>query len=89
MEARVCDRLMIECVAQGHALCQQVRFPLLSICPKMSGRPHTICVDFVVVDGRGTWRAVDAKSKRVSRDWPLRAAAFEATYGRPIAEVEK
>lgn len=89
MEARVCARLTLECRARGERLLQQVRFPLLSIGSKATGKPETICVDFVVVGG-GTWRAIDAKCQgRVSRDWRLRAAAFEASFGRTVEEVDR
>lgn len=89
MEARVCARLSLECRATGARILQQVRFPLLAIGSKATGKPETICVDFVVVEG-ATWRAIDAKSPgRVSRDWRLRTAAFEATFGRKVEEVER
>lgn len=89
MEARVCARLTLEAAAAGARILQQVRFPLLSIGGKATGKPETICVDFVVVEG-STWRAIDAKAPgRISRDWRLRTAAFEATFGRKVEEVER
>ena len=89
MEARVCARLTLECRAAGARLIQQVRFPLLSIGAKATGKPETICVDFVVVPASGPWRAIDAKAPgRISRDWRLRTAAFETTYGRTVEECE-
>lgn len=89
MEARVCARLTAECAASGARLLQQVRFPLLAIGGKTTGKPETISVDFVIVSG-GTWRAIDAKSPgRISRDWRLRTAAFEATYGRRVEETDR
>ena len=90
MEARVCARLSIECAATGARLLQQVRFPLLSIAPKKSGKPETVCVDFVLVASNGTWRAIDAKAAgRVSRDWRLRTAAFATSFGRDVEETDK
>lgn len=90
MEARVCGRLTLECRATGARLSQQVRFPLLSIAPKPTGKAETINVDFVVVPAAGPWRAIDAKAAgRISRDWRLRTAAFEATYGRGVEEVDR
>lgn len=87
MESRVCDRLTAECTRSGWILIQQVRFPLVRIAPKDTGRAHSITVDFVIVFGGG-WRAVDAKARRrISRDWPLRAAAFQTTYGVEVEEV--
>lgn len=91
MEAAVCNRLTLECRARGATLLQQVRFPLIGLPPKPGGRPHTVTVDFVVVDSRGPTcaRAIDAKGRRVSRDWPLRAAAFLASYGHAIQETDR
>lgn len=89
MEARVCARLTLECRATGARLLQQVRFPLLAIGGKATGKPETISVDFVIVSG-AEWRAIDAKSPgRVSRDWRLRTAAFEGTFGRRVEETDK
>lgn len=91
METAVCHRLTAECEAVKAKLVQQAKFPLLSIASKPNGKPHTISIDFVIVDARGpaAFRAIDAKSNRVSRDWPLRAAAFRETYGVQIEEVSK
>lgn len=90
MEAKVCDRLSLECVATKATLFIRVRFPLLAIDPKKHGPAETITVDFVVVAPDGSWVAIDAKNPtRVSRDWRLRAAAFSRTYGREVSEVSR
>ncbi len=90
MEARVCVRLTLEARVTGARLLQQVRFPLLSIAGKPTGRAETINVDFVLIAPNAPWRAIDAKcASRVSRDWRLRTAAFEATYGRAVEETDR
>jgi len=90
LQARVCARLRLECKATGARLYHDVRLPLLSIAPKRSGSPETICVDFVVVDPDGIWHLIDAKAPgRVSRDWRLRTAAVWTTFGREVKEVDR
>ena len=84
METRVCQRLTARARVEGWTLLQQVRFPLLAI-----GKMY-LTVDFVLWRSKVEWHAVDAKAaSRVSRDWRRGAAAFEATYGRRIEEIDK
>ena len=84
MEGRVCERLTARAQVEGWTLLQQVRFPLLAI-----GKMY-LTVDFVLWRSKVEWHALDAKAaSRVSRDWRRGAAAFEATYGRRIDEVDK
>ena len=85
MEGRVCERLTARATVEGWDLRQQVRFPLLALGNKMY-----LTVDFVLWRSRVEWHALDAKAaSRVSRDWRRGAAAFEATYGRRIEEIDK
>lgn len=94
LEQRVCDRLAEEvirgmaCGAPAATIFQQPRFPLLAIAPGEDGRPLTYTPDFALwLDGR-LWRVVEAKSPgRVSRDFPVRRRAFEATYGVAVEVV--
>lgn len=89
-EARVYQRLLLEAAEiPGTQVFRQVRWPLLTIDAKGDHQPHTIRVDFCVRYPDGRLRHVEAKCPgRVSRDWPLRAAAFRAQYG-PLEEVSK
>lgn len=94
MQARVCARLREEIEFVGAAngrkwtLYHEVVMPLFRLAPRSNGKPFTICVDFVVVSPTGEEKYIDAKAPgRVSRDWPARAAAFAAQYGKAIEEV--
>ncbi len=90
MEARVFERLSMECAAvPGTRLFLHVRFPLLSLQPAPNGAPMTFCPDFVIVYPDNQWRVVDAKHpSRVSRDWRRGKAAFEAEYRVAVEEVQ-
>jgi hypothetical protein len=84
LERTVCLRLTAEAAATGYQLRQQQRFPLLALPGRLA-----ITVDFVLWRGPTDWRAVDAKPRRrKSRDWCRGAAAFQASYGRAIMEVD-
>jgi hypothetical protein len=90
MESRVCVAVRAE-LRPGDRLYHQVRLPLWALPPQNDGRPHTLCVDFVVVrpldGGAFSIRLIEAKAPtRVSRDWRSRAAACEATYGVRLEE---
>jgi hypothetical protein len=85
-EARVYRRLKDELVVGERRYCQ-VRFPLLAIGPVEKLRPLNFTVDFVIVRRDGTWRVIDAKTRRVSREWARGKAAFEATYNVKVEEV--
>jgi len=85
-EAAVYRRLRHE-LEQGERLYCQVRFPLLAIGPVEKLRPLSFTVDFVIVQKDGTWRVIDAKTRRVSREWARGKAAFEATYNLKVEEV--
>lgn len=85
-EARVYRRLRGELKA-GERLYCQVRFPLLAIGPVERLRPLNFTVDFVIVQRDGTWRVIDAKTGRKSREWARGKAAFEATYNVKVEEV--
>lgn len=85
MEARVFQSLSAN-LQPGEQLYRQVRFPLLAVSPGKNQVPLYITIDFVVVGVGGTWRAIDAKSGRKSREWDRGKAAFEATYGIPLNE---
>ncbi len=92
MEARVCGRLTQECddFPGLGTLYQQARIPLWTLAPGKNDRPLYLTVDFVIVKDGKMVRAIDAKAKgRISRDWRRGAAAFEATYGIKIEEVDK
>lgn len=87
LEARVCARLTEECAANGDALFQNIRLPLISISPKPeTGAPMVITVDFAIVRGGRLHRLVDAKSSRKSRDWDRGARACESSWGVKIEE---
>lgn len=89
MEAMVCARLRIECVASGLTLYQQPRFALWSLAPDETGKPAYISVDFALVDRGQIVRVIDAKSPtRVSREWRRGALAFESAYGLKIECVD-
>lgn len=89
MEARVCERLTMECAATGDTLLQQVRLPLVSSAPNDKGRPGYLSIDFGIVTGGRLARLIDAKSKRVSRDWARGARACESSWGIKIEEVSE
>ncbi len=88
MEAKVCNRLSLECAAEGWTLFQQPRFPLLSIAPKDTGKPEVYTPDFAIWAAGKLQRIVEAKG-RVSRDFTLRKAAFESSFGVPVEVVIK
>ena len=85
LEARTCERLTLEAKATGWTLLQQVAFELPTIAPKRPGLRHKIRVDFLLVPPG--WRAIESKG-RESRDFPLRAAAFTTSYGKPLEIVK-
>lgn len=88
-EARVARRLLAEAAAiPGARLYRQVRVPLLSIGSRERGLPLYLTVDFVLVhpDGREEW--IDAKSRRVSREWLRGRKAAEAWLGERIVEAD-
>lgn len=87
MEARVHQRLRAA-LKPGQRLYCQVRLPLFTIAPEDGGVPMYLTVDFAVVDSVQALRLIDAKGKRVSRDWRRGAAAAGAWYGK-IEEVSE
>ncbi len=90
MEARVCERLTLECRATGDTLMQQVRLSLWNLRTDADGRPLTASIDFAVVRECRLHRLIDAKPKRwQSRDWRRGRAAVEACYGIKVEEVSK
>ena len=88
VEARVYRRLRHE-LQVGERLYCQVRFPLLAIGPVEKLRPLNLTVDFVIVQKDGTWRVIDAKTNRKSREWARGKAAFEATYNLQVEETDQ
>ena len=88
MEARVCERLTIECKALKDVLLQQVRLPILTL-PGEDGRVKSMSIDFVILREGRLYRLIDAKAKgRVSRDWPARKRALELSWGVKVEEVD-
>ena len=86
MEARVHARLRASLEPSQRLYCQ-VRLPLFSLVPEDSGIPMYITVDFAIcTPGDLRVKLIDAKGKRVSRDWRRGAAAAEVWYGS-IEEV--
>ena len=91
-EARVCHRLTMECAEfrPSWRLYQQPSFPLFSIAPDDRGRALKYTPDFAIWDGGRLVRVIEAKSpRRVSRDFPVRRRAFEATYGIAVEIVDR
>lgn len=89
MEARVCERLTIECKALKDVLLQQVRLPILTL-PGEDGRVKSMSIDFVLLREGRLYRLIDAKAKgRVSRDWPARKRALELSWGIKVEEVDR
>lgn len=88
MEARVAARLKLE-LLPGEKLFYQVRLPLLGVTPTDAGIPLYLTVDFAIVNASGLWRLIEAKTKRVSRDWNRGKRACEATYGVTIEETDQ
>lgn len=89
MEARVCERLTIECKALKDVLLQQVRLPILTL-PGEDGRVKSMSIDFVILREGRLYRLIDAKAKgRVSRDWPARKRALELSWHVAVEEVDR
>lgn len=89
LEGRVCNRLTLECEhTPGWTLFQQPRFPLLAIAPKPNGKAEVFTPDFAIWAGGKLHRVIEAKG-RVSRDYPLRARAFEASFGVSVEIISK
>lgn len=91
-QARVYERVRME-VRDGQRLFLNAKMPLWNLEPHPNGKPRTLEIDFVIVEGLGNVvRAIDAKPKRKeaqSRDWARGRAAYEACYGRKIEETER
>src|SRR3990167_885739 len=89
MEAGVCERLTRECVETGLVLLQQLPMPLLILRDAKGCLPRPLRVDFGIYDpvAGKLVRLVEAKSRRVSRDWPARRRAWELSWGLTIEEV--
>jgi hypothetical protein len=88
MEARVCNSVHRDLRADERCFLQ-VRWPLLAIGADPRGRPLYLTPDFTIVgaDNR-IRRVVEAKGRRVSRDWIRGKMAFEATCGVKITETD-
>lgn len=91
-QARVYQRVRAE-LKPGQRLFLDAKVPLWNLEPHPNGKPRTLEIDFVIVEGLGSVvRAIDAKPKRKeaqSRDWARGRAAYEACYGRKIEETER
>jgi hypothetical protein len=90
MEARVCDRLMLECQVEGKLVIQQIRLPLLRLA-QHGEKPTYMSIDFAVLaPGGELLRLIDAKAQsRVSKDWPARKRALELSWGIKVEEVDR
>lgn len=89
MEARVCERLTLECKALKDVLLQQVKLPILTL-PGEDGRVKSMSIDFVILREGRLYRLIDAKAKgRVSRDWPARKRALELSWHVAVEEVDR
>jgi len=87
-EARVAARLLAE-LPPGATIFCQVSVPLLSIAPREGGTPFYISIDFFVVEANGRFRAIDAKTRRKSREWARGRAAAERWLGCRIEECSE
>ncbi len=93
-EAAVCGALHAEYEAQEgngfFSIIQQPCFPLLIIATRENDRPLYFTPDFVVWSSGRMLRVIDAKSgRRRNREWARGKAAFEATYGIKVEEVDR
>lgn len=92
VQARVCLTLRAEVESSGGWVLHEVPLVLPNLAPRLAGgsrkrprppgAPFVLRVDFLAAWPDGRWKAVEAKTRRVSRDWPARAAAARAWYGR-------
>lgn len=87
MEARVYERLKRE-LGPGETLYRQYPIALTNLAPGRHGEVLRFTCDFAILRANGTWRFVEAKGARRSRDYPVRKAAAEKLRG-PIEEVER
>lgn len=86
LEARVCAEAHAIGAAEGLEVLLQVRFPLLNLSTDDLGRVLYFTPDFTLVRFGKVVRVVEAKSRRVSRDWARGKRAFEACYGVKVEE---